>query len=74
MVPEPCVMLPFEHRGVSYMRVGRLCDNFWSSGDLWENNNGVKGAYVGCLQQDGDINGATESVVWARERGPQWQA
>ena len=55
------------------MRVGRLHDNFWSSGDLWENNNGVKGTYVGCLQQDGNINGATESVVWARERGPQWQ-
>ena len=73
-VPEPCVMLPFEHQGVSYMRLGRLRDNFWSSGDLWENNNGVKGAYVGCLQQDGGINGAAESVVWARERGPQWQA
>ena len=72
-VPEPCTMLPFEYRGVTYMRVGRERDNFWSSGDLWQNNNGVKGAYVGCLQQDGGINESAESAVWERARGAQWQ-
>jgi hypothetical protein len=73
VVPEPCTMLPFEYRGVTYMRVGRERDNFWSSGDLWQNNNGVKGAYVGCLQQDGGINESAESAVWERARGAQWQ-
>ena len=74
VVPEPCTMLPFEYRGVTYMRVGRERDNFWSSGDLWQNNNGVKGAYVGCLQQDGDINESAESAVWERARGAQYNA
>jgi len=74
VVPEPCTMLPFEYRGVTYMRVGRERDNFWSSGDLWQNNNGVKGPYVGCLQQDGGINESAESAVWERARGAQWQA
>lgn len=67
-VPEKCVMLPFEYKGITYMRVGRK--NFWASGDLWQNNYGVKGAYVGCLQEDGSIDGKAISSVWAREYGP----
>jgi hypothetical protein len=70
LLHESCVMLPFEYKGITYMRVGRKVDNYWASSDLWQNNYGVKGAYVGCILQDGSIDGKAISSVWAREYGP----
>ena len=50
--------LPFKHGGITYMRLGtkREGGNLWATGDLWANKKGVKGQYVGCLEEDGSID------------------
>lgn len=54
--------LPFKHGGLTYMRLGnkREGGNLWATGDLWANKKGVKGTYVGCLQDDGTIDDTAE--------------
>ena len=62
--PAPAVeddapeFLPFKHGGITYMRLGtkREGGNLWATGDLWANKKGVKGQYVGCLEEDGSID------------------
>jgi len=50
----------FHIRGVKYLRLGRCLSDgsiLWCrGGDLWKNKNGVKGRYVGELQDDYSIN------------------
>jgi hypothetical protein len=56
-------LLPFSLGKVKYLRPGiRRADgnHLWSTGDLWENNKGAKGDYVGCLQDDGNIDASAE--------------
>jgi len=51
--------IPFKHGGVTYMRIGNKREDgtyLWSTGDLWANKKGVKGDYVGCLQDDGSVD------------------
>ena len=63
-VPVPAVeddspeFLPFKLGPVTYLRLGtkREGGNLWATGDLWANKKGVKGPYVGCLEEDGSID------------------
>ena len=50
-------LLPFKLDGVSYFRLGSKSDGEieWA-GDLWYNKKGVRGSYVGSLQEDGSID------------------
>lgn len=56
---EPTMeLLPFKLDGVSYLRLGsKSADGEieWA-GDLWYNKKGVRGTYVGVLQDDGSID------------------
>jgi hypothetical protein len=55
---EPTMeLLPFKLDGVSYFRLGSKSDGEieWA-GDLWYNKKGVRGSYVGSLQEDGSID------------------
>lgn len=51
-------LLPFKLDGVSYFRLGAKSSDgeiAWQ-GDLWYNKKGVRGSYVGNLQEDGSID------------------
>jgi hypothetical protein len=51
-------LLPFKLDGVSYFRLGAKSSDgeiAWQ-GDLWYNKKGVRGSYVGSLQEDGSID------------------
>ena len=56
---EPTMeLLPFKLDGVSYFRLGSKSEDGeieWAS-DLWYNKKGVRGTYVGSLQEDGSID------------------
>jgi len=54
--PEP---IPFKHGGMTYMRLGSKREDgnhLWATADLWANKKGIKGDYVGFLQDDGSID------------------
>lgn len=56
-------LLGFKHAGTNYVRLGikRTDGNhLWASGDLWASKKGNKGAYIGCLQDDGTIDKTAE--------------
>ena len=51
--------LPFKHGGVTYIRLGNKREDgtyLWATGDLWANKKGVRGAYVGAIQDDGSVD------------------
>ena len=51
--------LPFKLGAATYIRLGSLNadgTNTWASGDLWLNKKGLRGAYVGELKDNGEIN------------------
>jgi hypothetical protein len=51
--------LPCKVGATTYLRYGQKRSDgsvLWASGDLWKNNAGAKGRYVGELQDDGSIN------------------
>ena len=51
--------LPFKFGGLPYLRLGTKRDDgnhLWATGDLWANRKGVKGAYVGCIMESGEID------------------
>jgi hypothetical protein len=51
--------LPFKHKGITYIRIGTAKSDGtidWASSDLWYSKKGQRGAYVGELMPDGDIN------------------
>jgi hypothetical protein len=51
-------LLPFKLDGVSYFRLGAKSSDGeieWA-GDLWYNKKGVRGTYVGSLEEDGSID------------------
>lgn len=55
---EALELLPFKLDGVSYFRLGAKSSDgeiAWQ-GDLWYNKKGVRGSYVGNLQEDGSID------------------
>ena len=52
-------LIPFKHGGSTYMRLGNKREDgsyLWATGDLWTNNKGARGAYVGAIQDDGSID------------------
>ena len=52
-------MLPFKHNNTTYIRLGNKREDgtfLWATGDLWASKKGAKGAYIGCLQDDGSID------------------
>ena len=52
-------LLAFKHAGTNYLRLGikrAEGNHLWASGDLWASKKGQKGAYIGCLQEDGKID------------------
>lgn len=52
-------LIPFKHGGMTYMRLGSKREDgnhLWATADLWANKKGVKGDYVGSLQDDGTID------------------
>ena len=60
-------LLPFKMGVVTYLRMGTKRpdgNHLWASGHIWNSTKGAKGAYVGELQDDGELNeDATEPVV-----------
>lgn len=52
-------LIPFKHGGITYMRLGSKREDgnhLWATADLWANKKGVKGDYVGAIQEDGVID------------------
>jgi hypothetical protein len=51
--------LPFKFGGLPYLRLGTKREDgnhLWATGDLWASKKGVKGAYVGCITESGEID------------------
>jgi hypothetical protein len=51
--------LPFKFGGLQYLRLGTKREDgnhLWATGDLWASKKGVKGAYVGCITESGEID------------------
>jgi hypothetical protein len=51
--------LPFKFGGLPYLRLGTKREDgnhLWATGDLWSSKKGVKGAYVGCITESGEID------------------
>jgi hypothetical protein len=51
--------LPFKFGGLQYLRLGTKREDgnhLWATGDLWSSKKGVKGAYVGCITESGEID------------------
>ena len=59
-------MLPFKHNNTTYIRLGNKREDgtfLWATGDLWASKKGAKGAYVGCLQDDGSIDADAQEPI-----------
>ena len=57
--PRTVDEVPFKHGGVTYIRLGYAeadGSHTWASADLWLSKKGARGAYVGELQESGEIN------------------
>lgn len=59
-------MLPFKHNNTTYIRLGNKREDgtfLWATGDLWASKKGAKGAYIGCLQDDGSIDADAQEPI-----------
>lgn len=80
ILPNQPLEIPFTIGMTKYLRMGKKDSSgmiTWLSGDLWENNRGSKGDYVGRLLKNGTINTEplkalnTRSRFTVNKRSPQ---